>query len=115
MTEEKTRTESNASEKRTKMNRRTFFRWGVGLLGGLAVARAVRGFRREQAPPPLPKVTILPACVACTGCVSICPTNAIVVAPDSIKVIDDLCVRCGYCVAVCPVGGLRINREADHA
>jgi Fe-S-cluster-containing hydrogenase component 2 len=87
----------------------------VGALGGVLALHALPGCGEQRDLIAKHKVSVLSSCVACNGCVSICPTNAITVAPGAIAISDQLCIRCGYCVATCPVGGVRVNREADHA
>lgn len=50
----------------------------------------------------------------CQACVSVCPTQAIIVAPTSAAPVQiDLgrCVLCGDCAPVCPSGKLSFNNE----
>jgi len=43
-------------------------------------------------------------CVDCGLCVALCPTKAITIEPDEMKVNFDLskCVVCGLCADICP-------------
>ena len=93
--------------------RRGFLRGAAGVSAGLLIARAGwTAVPREKAVPN-EKVTVLPSCVGCTGCVSLCPTDAIAVIANGIEVNNQTCVCCGYCAAICPVAGMRINRVWD--
>ncbi len=58
------------------------------------------------------RVLISDLCTGCTGCVSVCPVEAIQVMVDGIMADQDKCVSCGYCAALCPVQAIRINRMA---
>lgn len=41
-------------------------------------------------------------CTACEACVSVCPTEAIVMKDGKACVKTDDCVDCGACVGECP-------------
>lgn len=48
-------------------------------------------------------------CVHCGACVSICPTEAIIInSSRKIIVEDEKCVHCGACVKVCPTKALSL-------
>jgi formate hydrogenlyase subunit 6/NADH:ubiquinone oxidoreductase subunit I len=97
------------------LDRRGFLRLSLGALGGVLFLHALPGCGEERGPRSAHKVTILPSCVACAGCVAACPTGAISLVPGAIAISDQRCIRCGYCVAICPAGGVRVNREDEHA
>ena len=99
----------------TRTNRRSFFKIAAAFAGGALLLRGGWARRRRGGGEDAAKVTVLATCIACTGCVSACPTHAISVTPAGIVVSDRDCIRCGYCVAVCPVNGLRVNRERSDA
>lgn len=42
-------------------------------------------------------------CVACGGCIDLCPTTAIRMIDDVVRIDQDLCSGCRICVQVCPV------------
>jgi Fe-S-cluster-containing hydrogenase component 2 len=44
-------------------------------------------------------------CDECASCVSVCPTDAIVL-DGKITVDEEKCILCGNCVDVCPFGAL---------
>lgn len=46
-------------------------------------------------------------CDVCGTCVSVCPTEAIIV--DEFKVVIDnkKCINCGNCLTVCPVSAIK--------
>ena len=94
-------------------SRRGFLRSAAGVSAGLLIARAGWAAATRKKDVPEEKVSVLPSCVGCTGCVSLCPTDAIVVVENGIGVTDNKCVSCGYCAAICPVAGIRINRVWD--
>jgi len=49
-------------------------------------------------------------CTHCTVCVSLCPTGAIVVDRNSMKISfnKDKCIACGACVPACPYKAIEI-------
>ena len=49
-------------------------------------------------------------CIHCTGCVSVCPTQAFTIQRDTMKLIfdKDKCIACGLCVKVCPYRAMEI-------
>ncbi len=95
------------------ISRRGIFRLGTAMaIGGLLFVR-VQKDHQAHGKAITRKVTTMPTCLGCTGCVSVCPKGAIWSSPTGTVVNDDLCIKCGYCLAVCPVKGLRINREVS--
>jgi ferredoxin len=42
-------------------------------------------------------------CVACGGCIDLCPETAISMINDKVEIDPDRCIECGICVKVCPV------------
>ena len=42
-------------------------------------------------------------CVACGGCIDLCPAIAISMVDDLVIIDDQLCTECGICVKVCPM------------
>lgn len=45
-------------------------------------------------------------CIACGGCQSVCPCDAISEGDGKYEINPDLCVDCGSCSAQCPVGAI---------
>jgi ferredoxin len=53
-------------------------------------------------------------CLACAGCVGVCPKMALDMYGLDLQIDPEKCVRCGICVKACPVGALKIT-EVDNA
>jgi ferredoxin len=51
-------------------------------------------------------------CDRCGTCISVCPSNALMLLTEILVVNAKRCTRCGTCVAVCPVGALHLGRAA---
>jgi Pyruvate/2-oxoacid:ferredoxin oxidoreductase delta subunit len=47
-------------------------------------------------------------CIACAGCIALCPEAALFQDIDGLKVHQDLCTLCGICVGFCPVMALSV-------
>jgi diguanylate cyclase (GGDEF)-like protein len=41
-------------------------------------------------------------CVACLACVRVCPSDAVAVEGERVRIVDESCTRCGACVPACP-------------
>ncbi len=41
-------------------------------------------------------------CVGCLACVRVCPSQAIAVDGDIVRIVEDSCIRAGACVPACP-------------
>jgi diguanylate cyclase (GGDEF)-like protein len=41
-------------------------------------------------------------CVGCLACVRVCPSQAIEVDSDIVRIVDESCIRAGACVPACP-------------
>lgn len=50
-------------------------------------------------------------CLACAGCICLCPETALYMDLDGLNVVDDDCTDCGTCVDFCPVLALDIIGE----
>jgi len=48
-------------------------------------------------------------CLACGGCISVCPQDAVSMCGGRAFVTEDKCIFCGICIKTCPVGA--INEE----
>ena len=48
-------------------------------------------------------------CLACGGCISVCPQDAITWIGNKADVDKKSCISCSICVKTCPVGA--INEE----
>ena len=50
-------------------------------------------------------------CIECTACVSICPTAALSVAREDMKVSfdHDKCIACELCIPACPYQAMQIT------
>lgn len=52
---------------------------------------------------------------ACSNCVNVCPTGAIVSAGEHVSIDPMICAGCGACAAVCPSGAISYDMPtADH-
>ena len=47
-------------------------------------------------------------CGICQACATVCPTGAIDVFENFVKVLSVKCTGCGTCVKVCPVGAITL-------
>ena len=45
-------------------------------------------------------------CLACGGCISICPQNAVSKFSCSAFIIKEKCISCAICIKTCPVGAI---------
>jgi digeranylgeranylglycerophospholipid reductase len=50
-------------------------------------------------------------CTYCGGCVSMCPSGALVLAETRLVIDQQLCTECGLCITACPVGALAPEPE----
>jgi len=46
-------------------------------------------------------------CLACGGCISVCPKDAILMISSKAVVDTDHCNSCSICVKTCPIGAIR--------
>ncbi|HIG99016.1 MAG TPA: 4Fe-4S binding protein [Thermoplasmata archaeon] len=53
-------------------------------------------------------------CLACGGCISVCPQDAILMIFSKADVDDKLCNSCSICVKTCPIGAITWE-GASHA
>jgi diguanylate cyclase (GGDEF)-like protein len=47
------------------------------------------------------KFSINDKCTACMACVRVCPVEAISVAGDEVRIVEESCIECGLCVPAC--------------
>jgi ferredoxin len=45
-------------------------------------------------------------CIACAGCVGVCPVDTITLKEIVLVVEQPPCISCGLCIQFCPVGAL---------
>ena len=50
---------------------------------------------------------------ACTNCLNVCPTGAIVSAGEHVKIAPMICAGCGACSAVCPSGAITYDAPSS--
>ena len=48
-------------------------------------------------------------CRRCSYCVQLCPTKAIKLDKDTIRIISERCVLCGSCITACPQQAISLN------
>jgi uncharacterized Fe-S center protein len=49
------------------------------------------------------------ACILCLNCLHVCPTEAIVLEGDTLRVLDERCWRCGRCERVCQEDAIHLE------
>jgi len=45
-------------------------------------------------------------CLACGGCISVCPQDALSMEGMKATVDDNKCISCAICIRTCPVGAI---------
>lgn len=45
-------------------------------------------------------------CLACGGCISVCPQDAIKMQSGKALVDRESCISCAICIKICPVGAI---------
>jgi len=45
-------------------------------------------------------------CLACGGCISICPQDALLMIASKATVDKKLCTSCSLCIKTCPIGAI---------
>jgi len=54
-----------------------------------------------------PKIKIdIKICLACGGCVSVCPQDALYLISSRANLDDKKCIRCAICIKTCPIGAI---------
>ena len=54
------------------------------------------------------------ACILCLDCMHVCPTGAITLEGDLLKVDDKACWRCGRCARVCQHGAILLQSREEN-
>ena len=54
-------------------------------------------------------------CIKCKTCVKVCPTGAINVFENEIKIDLKRCIFCGNCTFYCPKGSIKMSEEYELA
>ncbi len=49
-------------------------------------------------------------CIACGGCIQICPVGAISFVDGKAHIDEKKCVKCGGCMNFCPMQAIDINK-----
>ena len=49
-------------------------------------------------------------CLACCGCISVCPQHAISWCGNKALINDEECISCAICIRTCPVGAISGDR-----
>jgi NAD-dependent dihydropyrimidine dehydrogenase PreA subunit len=45
-------------------------------------------------------------CLACGGCISICPQDSIIWTGNKAFVNKETCISCSICIKTCPIGAI---------
>ncbi len=45
-------------------------------------------------------------CLACGGCISVCPQDAIYWIGNKAEIYPDKCISCAICIRTCPIGAI---------
>ena len=45
-------------------------------------------------------------CLACGGCISVCPEDALTMYASKAVVTKEKCISCAICIRTCPVGAI---------
>jgi|GEM_PF-805291 len=51
-------------------------------------------------------------CLACGGCISVCPEDALEWVANKAYVDEEKCIGCQICYKTCPVGAIAMVEEA---
>jgi diguanylate cyclase (GGDEF)-like protein len=54
-------------------------------------------------------------CVACLACVRVCPSAAVAVAGEAVRIVDEACTRCGACLPACPHEAILASGDLERA
>ena len=54
------------------------------------------------------------ACILCLDCLHVCPTGAIILEGDALRVNDEACWRCGRCARVCQQGAIELQSREQN-
>jgi Fe-S-cluster-containing hydrogenase component 2 len=54
-------------------------------------------------------------CGECGGCVAVCPTGALELHSDGLKIKSSLCTACENCIIFCPIGALQTDDGPSQA
>jgi len=45
-------------------------------------------------------------CLACGGCISVCPKDALSMCAGKAYVTPNKCISCAICIKICPIGAI---------
>ena len=48
-------------------------------------------------------------CLACCGCISVCPQDAITWVGNKAYVNQDKCISCQICIKTCPIAAINLE------
>ncbi|MBI4420565.1 MAG: diguanylate cyclase [Gemmatimonadetes bacterium] len=54
-------------------------------------------------------------CVTCLACVRVCPSDAVAVEGQQVRIVDAACTRCGLCLPACPHEAIRATGDSTKA
>jgi ferredoxin len=52
-------------------------------------------------------------CLACGGCISVCPQDALSMFGGRALVEEEKCISCAICIRICPIGAIS-GRSAEN-
>jgi ferredoxin len=50
-------------------------------------------------------------CLACGGCIAVCPEDAILMRGGKAYVTANKCISCAICIRICPIGAVMEERH----
>jgi ferredoxin len=62
---------------------------------------------------PVGVVKVAESCTLCGACVNICPTDALSIRGNELKLVPALCIACGICAEKCPEKVITVDAAAD--
>jgi len=52
-------------------------------------------------------------CLACGGCISVCPQDALSMFGGRALVSEEKCISCAICIRICPIGAISGRSASD--
>jgi ferredoxin len=62
---------------------------------------------------PVGVVKVAEGCTLCAACVNVCPTDALSIRGNELRLVPALCIACGICAEKCPEKVMTVDAAAD--